>query len=239
MVAIFWARLGTPTPSAKSGTVEEIREFIKLKGSKRVMLYFCTRDLPNNIDPAELARLRDFKSEMQSAGLYCDYNTVKEFEGVLYRHLDAKVQQLMQGKLPLPKTEPAAVVGTAASNARPADSRLHELIDFGTSLQDIAAGFATRMMEFRRMQGGGPDKFLDLGTHVCVSCAKCLDRFLSLSAAGLRIEDRDSIERISNRLKRLAAGSSDYVKKFPEFWEAAQELSDDLTAHVKLLRRGA
>lgn len=44
LVAILWSRLGTPTPTADSGTVEEIREFIKKKGPKRVMLYFCTRE---------------------------------------------------------------------------------------------------------------------------------------------------------------------------------------------------
>src|SRR4026209_2293015 len=45
LIAILWSRLGTPTPTAKSGTVEEIREFIKHKGPARVMVYFCNRHL--------------------------------------------------------------------------------------------------------------------------------------------------------------------------------------------------
>ena len=61
LIAIFWSRLGTPTPTADSGTVEEIREVIKRKGPECVMLYFCKRSLPYDIDPNELARLRKFR----------------------------------------------------------------------------------------------------------------------------------------------------------------------------------
>src|SRR5688572_13378576 len=61
LVAIFWSKLGTPTPTAPSGTVEEIREFIRVKGAGRVMVYFCRRDLPHHIDATELVRLREFE----------------------------------------------------------------------------------------------------------------------------------------------------------------------------------
>ena len=91
LIAIFWSRLGTPTPTADSGTVEEIREVIKRKGPECVMLYFCKRSLPYDIDPNELARLRKFRAEMQSQGLYRQYETVDEFERDLYQHLDHKI----------------------------------------------------------------------------------------------------------------------------------------------------
>lgn len=50
LVALFWTRIGSPTPSASSGTIEEIREFVRLKGPKRVMLYFCTRPIEQSPD---------------------------------------------------------------------------------------------------------------------------------------------------------------------------------------------
>lgn len=93
LIAIFWSKLGTPTPTADSGTAEEIREFINRKGPKRVMLYFCTRDLPYDVDPAELARLREFKTQMQPQALYHQYSTVDSFERDLYRHLDKKIKE--------------------------------------------------------------------------------------------------------------------------------------------------
>src|SRR5713101_3675698 len=105
LVAILWSRLGTPTPTAPSGTVEEIQEFISEKGPGRVMLYFCKRNLPHDIDPAELARLQNFKKEMKLKGLLAEYETVSEFEGLLYRHLDHKVEELNRGELPLPPKE--------------------------------------------------------------------------------------------------------------------------------------
>ena len=38
LVAIFWSRIGTPTATAESGTVEEIQRAIA--GGKKVMVYF-------------------------------------------------------------------------------------------------------------------------------------------------------------------------------------------------------
>jgi hypothetical protein len=103
LVAVFWSKLGTPTPIAPSGTVEEIDEFINLKGPARVMLYFCTRDVPPEfVDQAELSRLRDYKAEMRSRGLYYEYRSLEEFERVLYQHLDAKVAEFLAGRLPPP-----------------------------------------------------------------------------------------------------------------------------------------
>src|SRR3990172_1493833 len=40
LIGTFWTRIGTHTGVAESGTVEEIREF--LKAGKPVMLYFST-----------------------------------------------------------------------------------------------------------------------------------------------------------------------------------------------------
>jgi hypothetical protein len=102
LVAVFWSRLGMPTPNAASGTVAEIEHFIRVKGPGRVMLYFCTRPLPHDVDAAELARLREYKMEMTSRGLYWEYQSVEEFEGALYRHLDGKVADFLAGRFPAP-----------------------------------------------------------------------------------------------------------------------------------------
>src|SRR3989442_9084149 len=130
------------------------------------MLYFCTRSLPYDTDWDEFAKLREFKNEMRSQGLYAEYQTVEQFEIDLYSHLDRKVQELVEGKLPLPQ-------GLAVwSKDRPEpkgnwhpDPRLLAPIDFGSTLSAIAAAFAARMDEFDAILGAGPDKFLDLGRH--------------------------------------------------------------------------
>ena len=163
LVAILWSKLGTPTPTAPSGTVEEIREFIRIKGPKRVMLYFCTRDLPYSADPADMAKIREFKAEMQSQGLYHEYTTVDQFERDLYQHLDAKVNEFLKGKLPIPEAVATAPKGDSVTLNQHPDPRLREVTDFGTRLEDISSGFSSRLDQFDAIDGSGPDKFLESG----------------------------------------------------------------------------
>jgi hypothetical protein len=240
LIAILWSKLGTPTPTAPSGTVEEIREFIRIKGPKRVMLYFCTRSLPYNTDPADMAKIRAFKAEMQSQGLYHEYTSVEQFERDLYQHLDAKVNELLQGKLPIP--EPAAVPpkGDSSTVKQHPDPRLRGLIDFGTGIDDITSGFATRLDQFDAIDGAGPDKFLDFGAHVYNSVAFCLDRFLAFSAAGMSEQNKEVLEKISTRLKRLGGSARDYLARpFPQYWKDGREICDALTAHVQFISNTA
>ena len=240
LVAMLWYRLGTPTPTAPSGTVEEIREFIRRKGAKRVMLYFCTRNLPYNIDPADLAKLQEFKADMKSQGLYHEYGTVEQFERDLFQHLGAKVRELLEDKLPIP--EPVAEESQERGkepNEHP-DPRLRGWIEFGTSLEEISDGFARRMDDFDAIDGGGPDKFLDLAAHVYRSVAKSLDRFLTFSSAELSEQDKRVLERISTHLKELWANCGDYLKRpFPQYWTDSRQICDDLRAHVCYLSHNA
>lgn len=244
LIAILWSRLGTPTPTEKSGTLEEIREFIKEKGPARVMVYFCNRHVPHNIDLTEFTRLREFKEEMKTRGLFHEFTTVADFERELYRHLDGKVTALNTGLLPLPTSVPSSVKAAdapraARSDSEPADPRLREPIDFGTTLTSIAAAFAARVDAFEKLDGAGRDKFLSLGAHVYNSCADCLDRFLTRSGSKMRLEDRDGLDRIIARLRRLADSAGNYVKDFPQFWKDGKEIAEDLAVRLRRMKHGA
>jgi len=230
LVAILWSRLGTPTPTAPSGTVEEIQEFISEKGPGRVMLYFCKRNLPHDIDPAELARLQNFKKEMKLKGLLAEYETVSEFEGLLYRHLDHKVEELNRGELPLPPKE--KIKSAAEQNAKKhGDQRLNQLLDFGTKLPDIARNFALRMDEFDAIDGvDGTKKFYDLGAHVYSSVAASLDQ--ALAYAHISSQSRGLLEGVSVKLKRLAANLPDKNDDFRDYWAAGRRISNEISAHV-------
>jgi hypothetical protein len=236
LVAILWSKLGTPTLTERSGTVEEIQEFIKHKGPRRVMLYFCRRELPNDVNPDELGRLREFEKEMKTKGLFSEYTTVAEFRGDLYRHLDVKVQQFIDNELPLPD---AGLQAAEDCNLHP-DARLRKCIDFGDTLEAIAKGFAARMDEFDRIHGWTNDKFLDLAAYVYSSCAWSLDRFLKNSRGTLKSEDYSAIVGISFRLKGLAGKCDEYNDKpFPLYWKDGRLVSNDLIAQVKHMGRMA
>jgi hypothetical protein len=232
LIAIFWSKVGTPTPDAPSGTIEEIYEFIKKKGAHRVMLYFCTRDLPNNIDPAELMKLNEFKAKMKTRGLFHQYSTVHEFERDLYPHLDSKVEQFLANELPLPVVDSPVHKSEAANDSHP-DKRLHNLIDFGTTLKSISQGFAKRMDEFQSIDGCTNDKYYLLGSHVYSSAADCLDRFLIYSSAGVSAQNHAMLEKISSRLKRLASDiPGPKALDFRTYWNDGSETAKDLLAQV-------
>ncbi|MFM8187569.1 MAG: hypothetical protein ACKN85_03720 [Pirellula sp.] len=78
LVAILWSRLGTPTNSDLSGTVQEIREFSEKKGPERVLIFFCDRALPNSADLPQVQAVRDFKDSIKGNGLYALTRTFGE-----------------------------------------------------------------------------------------------------------------------------------------------------------------
>ena len=228
LVAILWTKLGTPTRTASSGTVEEIREFIAKKGPKRVMLYFCTRSLPINLNLAEFAKLNEFKEQIRKEGLYHQYESVDQFERDLNAHLVIKVRELLAGELPLPgPPEP----GAKKLPLHP-DKRLHNLIDFGSTLPDISRGFSPRMEEFNAISGGNNDKYYRLGAHVYSSAAESLDQYLAWSAAGLAEPKRKVLEKVSTKLKILSANLPSPKDPFPDYWQAGTEIATELSAHV-------
>lgn len=75
VIAVFDSRLGQATSDAVSGTAHEIER--TSDAGKPVHVYFSDEPISRNTDPAELARLNDFRQEMQAKGLlgvYADPN---------------------------------------------------------------------------------------------------------------------------------------------------------------------
>lgn len=75
LVGIFGARIGSPTDTSQSGTIEEIEEHIR-KG-KPVMLFFRKY---NDATSDELIKLESFKNSIRDQCLYREYNQVQDFE---------------------------------------------------------------------------------------------------------------------------------------------------------------
>jgi hypothetical protein len=236
LIAIFHSKLGTPTPNSSSGTVEEIHEFAAKKGAGRVMLYFCKRPLPVDIDPAELSRLNKFKKSMRSEGLFNEFTTTDEFARELYRHIDVKAHEFLENKLPLP-TKESPPEQQPKTKDLPADPRLHKPIDFGTNLDSIATGFQDRMAKFNAIDGCTNDKFYALGAQVYTSVATCLDRFLVYGASNLEVQDQRILEDISSELKFLASNYESLGDDFRDYWKKRTKIARDLVAHADHIKR--
>jgi hypothetical protein len=110
LIAIFRSRAGSPTGVDVSGTIEEIREF--MRQGKYVAVYFYDgEEAIGKIDPDQLKTLRAFKSEIQQHGLTESYRTPDELAAKLPHHLTAIVSTLADTPVtpadPNPKVSPS------------------------------------------------------------------------------------------------------------------------------------
>lgn len=97
VIGIFWTRVGTPTGVADSGTLEEI-ERVANQG-KPVMLYFSqVRQDPNNIDLAQLAKLREFRQKVMPKALVESFTSQIEFRDKLAKQLEIQLRTLVAGE---------------------------------------------------------------------------------------------------------------------------------------------
>lgn len=95
-LAVFWTRIGTPTPTHVSGSVEEIERLCAQK--KRVMLYFCERPIRHDADIEEYSRLRDVRGEYEKQGLIGTYTEPHELESAVLTHLTSAVKEFLSRK---------------------------------------------------------------------------------------------------------------------------------------------
>ncbi len=90
--AIFGSRLGSPTPDAVSGTVEEIER--ATDQGKPVHVYFSDGPLPNDVDTEQLEGLREFKKELQERALLGTFSNVSQLAHEVWRAIEHDVATL-------------------------------------------------------------------------------------------------------------------------------------------------
>jgi hypothetical protein len=95
LIGIFGYKLGTPTGTAQSGTIEEIEEF--RKDGKYVALYFSKADVPRSADRDQLKALEDYQRERQKDTLYGTFGTAEELRLLVTQHLPKIVADVSAG----------------------------------------------------------------------------------------------------------------------------------------------
>jgi hypothetical protein len=130
LVGIFWARIGSPTGLAESGTLEEIARVAK--AGKPIMLYFSKVPIdPGSIDLGQLDKLKRFKAETYPNALTESYKTHVEFRDKFARQIELKVRDLQRedgSGQPPPLTLAIASPGLKALDGTSATREL-ELLD--------------------------------------------------------------------------------------------------------------
>jgi len=115
LIGAFWTRLGSPTGVEESGTVEEIKWF--LKQQKPVMLYYSKK--PVDMDEADLVqvqKLKDFKKSIRNKGIQEQYCNIDELKQKLMRQLTIVMRGISVG------THVTATVVKEAKAAKNTDS---------------------------------------------------------------------------------------------------------------------
>ncbi|MBD8729010.1 hypothetical protein IFT45_13860 [Frigoribacterium sp. CFBP 13707] len=97
VIALVGARIGTATPDAISGTVEEI-DRARARGIP-VHLYFSQESVSlNSIDTAQLEAVRTFRSQIQRLGLYGEFGRIDDLREQVDRALSSDVNSLAERK---------------------------------------------------------------------------------------------------------------------------------------------
>lgn len=84
--ALFGGRLGSPTPSAVSGTAEEVGR--AQEQGKPVHMLFSTAPLPSDVDVEQLQALRDFRKLMEERGILGSFSNLEELTVLVWRTLE-------------------------------------------------------------------------------------------------------------------------------------------------------
>jgi hypothetical protein len=92
LIAVFAARLGSPTGVASSGTIEEIERMRSM--SKPVFVYFSNSPVPRDHNPDQLRLLNQYKRELSSKGLYFEFGNDEVLRRIVSRHLASTMSAL-------------------------------------------------------------------------------------------------------------------------------------------------
>lgn len=93
LIGAFWTRLGSPTGVEESGTVEEIKWF--LRQQKPVMLYYSKKQVDLDlIDTKQLDKLKEFKKSIRDKGIQEQYTNVDELKMKLSRQLTIVLREV-------------------------------------------------------------------------------------------------------------------------------------------------
>ncbi|MCW0053334.1 hypothetical protein OIV36_28055 [Burkholderia pseudomallei] len=92
LIGVFWTRVGTPTETYDSGSVEEIEKHIA--AGKIAMLYFSAAPVElDSVDQEQYSKLKDFKASCKTRGLFEAYTDIGDFREKFYRQIQLKLNQ--------------------------------------------------------------------------------------------------------------------------------------------------
>jgi hypothetical protein len=122
-VGVMWARFGTPTSQAGSGTEQEFRNahagWQRYGRPSHILFYFCEEPIPASVAIAgadQLKSIQAFKDELQQRGLIGQYASHSAFGEKVRRDLVLVLSRILHAA-----ERPVRVVGRPADRVSPSD----------------------------------------------------------------------------------------------------------------------
>lgn len=120
-VGVMWRRFGTPSGEADTGTEEEYRRAYarwQREPGLPLLFYFCEAPFyPRSLDELDqMRRVIEFRQQVDRQALSWPYTRHEEFEGLLRKHLAARLKKLIEARQaaaearPLPRATPDPAV---------------------------------------------------------------------------------------------------------------------------------
>lgn len=145
-LGMLWAKFGTPTGDAGSGTEHEFRRaYLRYKqdpNQLKIMFYFKDGPLaPSQINAEQLSKVEEFKKQLGELGsLYWVYKTTDEFVNLARIHLTKQLQNWG----PKPATK-----GLAAQAPRPVEAAAES--GFLDLLESVETGYQKMTLAIEKM----------------------------------------------------------------------------------------
>lgn len=136
MIAIFGTRIGTPTDTEISGTIEEINEH--LKAGKDVMVFFkSSNNDVFSIDQQQLQAVKEFKKSIRNGALWCDFAENDDFERKLYDKLQLYINDHWRTAQTV-----TPFISTPSHNLQLNAEEKQRLVDWVKSGKDLSTSFS-------------------------------------------------------------------------------------------------
>jgi hypothetical protein len=197
-IGIFWGRLGTPTPRAASGTMEEFdraySRFMLNKTSPEIMIYFKDVGIaPSKTDTDQLQKVNKFRESLAiKGGLYSMFEDHAGFESSLRSHLSALAQKFSTQQRNL-------VSGFSSNREQPTQEiqLLPEEDDYG--ILDYTEIYTARLEEVSSAMTSIGEATIRLGEQ------------LSQRTAEMQTVDKSSVKDMRRNAKRAADDMSNFA----------------------------
>lgn len=210
-VGLMWARFGSPTNRAESGTAEEFQRaltrFKDSAGAVQVMVYFKNAPIaPDDIDIDQLAKVKAFKEGLSRdyGGLFHQFSNPDDFRTRLRIHLTSVVKDCLQAA-----SAEVAQSRSRDSNSVPANplARFAALTDddYDEGIIELNEAANEAIAKSVKIAEHISDTVRDLGTNI----HQRANEIEALKSAGV-VPDQKTLKRVADG----AAGDLElYVKR--------------------------